>query len=124
MRQKGAATVVAAAMTAGLILVAAALVDVSRLVAAQTQATAAADAAALAAAPLTFFGGDPAGEASRFAARNGARLQACRCPIDRSLDPRVVLVEVAKTIELALFGSRTVRARAAAEFSPLDLLGP
>lgn len=123
MRQRGAATVVAAALTAGLILVAAALVDVSRLVAAQTQATAAADAAALAAAPLTFLGGNPAGEASAFAARNGARLRTCRCPIDRSLESRVVLIEVAKTVDLALLGSHTVRARAAAEFSPLELLG-
>lgn len=123
MRQRGAATIVAAALTAGLILVAAALVDVSRLVAAQTQATTAADAAALAAAPVTFFGGDPAGEASAFAVRNGARLTACRCSVDRGLTPRVVLVEVAKTVDLSLFGALTVRARAAAEFAPVDLLG-
>jgi hypothetical protein len=124
VKERGAATIVAVAVAAGLVVVAAGLVDVSRLVAAQVQATAAADAAALAAAPLTFLGGDPTEEAMAFAARNGAGLRACRCPIDRSLDPRVVLVEVAKTIDLALLGSHTVRARAAAEFSPRDLLGP
>lgn len=113
----------AMAMAAGLALVAAGLVDVGRLVAAHTQATAAADAAALAAAPLTFAGGDPRSEAAAFATRNGARLEACRCRLDRSLAARVVRVEVTKTIDLALFGSRTVRARAAAEFAPLDLIG-
>ena len=123
MKERGAATIVAVALATGLIDAAAGLVDVSRLVAAQVQATAAADAAALAAAPLTFLGGDPTEEASEFAVRNGAGLWRCRCPIDRSLDPRVVLVEVTKTVDLGLLGSHTVRARAAAEFSPLQLLG-
>ncbi len=91
----------------------------------QSGVQAAADAAALAAAPVTFrpFGSDgsPAAEAARFAAANGGRLIACRCPIDRSWETRVVEVEVGKEIDLMGLGRKEVRARAAAEFVPVEL---
>jgi len=122
VRERGAATVVVVSLISGLVLVTAGLVDVSRLVAARAQAVAAADAAALAAAPVTFFGGDPVAEAAALADRNGARLEVCRCPLDRSMQPRLVTVEVSAAVDLALLGSHTVQARSAAEFVPLQLL--
>lgn len=94
---------------------------------ARVQATAAADAAALAAAPVTFlpFGarGTPAEEAERFAAANGARLVACSCAVDRSWAHRTVVVDVERVVRLWPAGSITVRARGRAEFSPVLLLG-
>ncbi len=86
----------------------------------------AADAAALAAAPVTFrafgAGGGPAAEASRFAASNGARLVRCSCRIDRSWADRTVEVVVAVESAVLIFGRREIRAAARAEFSPVDLL--
>ncbi|HEX2152674.1 MAG TPA: Rv3654c family TadE-like protein [Acidimicrobiia bacterium] len=123
MTERGSATIVAIALVSGLTLVAGGLVGVARLVAAQVQATAAADAAALAAAPLTFLPGDPRGEARDYASANGARLTACVCWSDTSFRSRVVTVTVAKEVVVPVFGSLVVKARAAAEFDPMDLLG-
>lgn len=120
----GAISIVVVVLVAGLLLVAAGVVDVGRLLAGRAQAVAAADAAALAAAPLTFLPGDPSGASVEYAARNGARLVACRCAKQLDLAPRTVLVEVTLEVDTALFGTRRVQARAAAEFAPLDLLGP
>jgi hypothetical protein len=114
---------VAAAIVSGLVLVAAGLGATGRVVAAHVQATAAADAAALAAAPLTFLPGDPVEEASRFASLNGAHVVRCACEEDTALRKRTVTVEVAARVELPLVGMRTVRARAAAEFDPVSLVG-
>jgi len=92
----------------------------------RSEVQAAADAAALAAAPVTFrpFGteANPAAEAARFAAANGARLVRCFCPIDRTWVARIVEVEVVRDINLIGLGRREVRAMAAAEFVPVDLL--
>jgi len=92
----------------------------------RSQVQAAADAAALAAAPVTFrpFGssGNPAAEAARFAAENGARLVRCMCPMDRSWTARIVEVEVGVEISLFGLGQQEVRAVAAAEFVPVQLL--
>lgn len=122
MTDRGSASVVVVAWASVLVLVAAGLAGAGRVVAAHVQATAAADAAALAAAPLTFLPGDPAGEAARYASANGARLEACRCPRVVGFGVRVVTVQVVKQVELPWFGKVTVRARAAAEFDPMDLL--
>lgn len=87
---------------------------------------AAADAAALAAAPVTFrpFGsaGDPTAEAARFAQANGGRLIRCHCPIDPSWEARIVEVEVGEEINLIGLGRREIRTKAAAEFVPVELL--
>lgn len=95
-------------------------------VAAYLEAAAAADAAALAAAPVTFrpFGaqGTATEEAARFAAENGARLVVCRCRADETWAPRTVEVEVEQTVRLVVFGTRTVRATSRAEFTPARLL--
>lgn len=86
----------------------------------------AADAAVLAAAPLTFrpFGSirGPSEEAAIFAARNGARLVSCQCAVDRSWNARTVRVVVARSIRLPAVGSITVRAASRATFEPLLLL--
>lgn len=94
---------------------------------AYTAASNAADASALAAAPITFrpFGasGTPAAEAARYAERNGASLVRCRCPIDRSWAPRTVAVVVARRIHLPVIGSVRVSATSRATFEPIRLLG-
>ncbi len=123
MTERGSSTIVALALVSLLVLVAVGLAGIGRLIAAHVQVTAAADAAALAAAPVTFLGGDPGAEAAEYASRNGARLLACSCDVDRGLETRVVTVEVSSTVDLGLLGTRVVRARSAAEFAPLDLLG-
>lgn len=105
-----------------------AIADVGMYLASRLQAAAAADAAALAAAPVTFapFGarGAPAQEAARLAAVNGTRLVRCRCPVDRSWNPRVVEVSVARTVTLLGLPSVDVTAVSRAEFVPAALLAP
>lgn len=123
MSDRGSATIVSLAISSLLVLVAVGLAGVGRLASAHVQATAAADAAALAAAPVTFLGGDPRAEAADYAADNGARLVSCSCPLNRTFVLRVVAVEVVRDVDLGPLGTHTVRARAAAEFAPLDLLG-
>lgn len=107
------------------LLIALAVADVARYVAAGVEAATAADAAALAAAPVTFraFGSDrgPSAEASRFAEANGASLITCRCAIDRSWSTRTVEVIVERSLHLILLGTRTVRAVGRGEFLPARL---
>ncbi len=97
-------------------------------VAGYVQAAGAADAAALAAAPVTFrpFGavGSPTHEAARFAAANGTRLVRCSCPVDRSWSKRTVVVEVRRSIQLVGLGRFDVSATSRATFEPTALLGP
>lgn len=121
--ERGSSSLMALMIATALVLVAGGLVGVGRLVAAHVQVTAAADAAALAAAPLTFLAGDPRSEAVEFARRNGSRLVSCRCVRDPRLSARVVTVVVVATVDLGLLGEHSVRARAAAEFDPMDLIG-
>ncbi len=93
---------------------------------AHLEATTAADAAALAAAPVTFlpFGakGSPADEAARFARLNGARLVWCRCPLDQSFETRMVEVRVTRSIDLPVLGVTLIEASGRAEFVPAALL--
>lgn len=95
-------------------------------IAAHVQASNAADAAALAAAPVTFrpFGaaGGPASEAGRFAQLNGARLVRCACPVDESWNARTVEVVVVRVIALPVVGSVRIPAMSRATFEPAALL--
>jgi hypothetical protein len=95
-------------------------------VAGYVQAAGAADAAALAAAPVTFrpFGarGSPIQEAARFASANGTQLVHCSCPIDRSWDARTVTVVVKRSVTLVGFGTFDVSATSRATFEPAALL--
>lgn len=85
-----------------------------------------ADAAALAAAPVTFrpFGatGTARQEAARFAEENDVWLVSCTCRHDPSWAARSVEVRVARNVRLLLFGSRRVEAVGRAEFAPAMLL--
>jgi len=123
---RGGAAVLLLGVAAVVLLLAAALGAVGVYLRARVEAVAAADAAALAAAPVTFlpFGaeGTPADEAARFAAVNGARLLWCACPVDPSWEPRLVTVRVAKEARLWPVGSLTVTATGRAEFEPARLL--
>lgn len=116
------------AVCALVLVLGVAIADVAVLLTARLQAGTAADAAALAAAPVTFrpFGarGGPADEARRFAEANGTRLVACRCPIDRSWAAREVAVVVARTVDLLGYGVVTVHATSRARFEPARLLDP
>ena len=89
-------------------------------------ATAAADAAALAAAPATFppLGlGSPEAAAIRLATENGAVVTACSCRSDASWAKRSVEVEVAVEVVLPVVGRTEVLAVSRAEFEPVALTG-
>ncbi len=92
------------------------------------QAAGAADAVALAAAPVTFrpFGarGSPEREAALFASANGTRLVRCTCATDRSWNPRTVTVVVERPIDIPGLGRFKVRATSRATFEPAALLQP
>jgi len=99
--------------------------DLSLYLGARARAQVAADAAALAAAPVTFrpFGaaGSAADEARRFAARNGATLIECRCAPDPTWRSRAVMVHVSVSADLVLFGVTEATAWSSAEFDPTRL---
>lgn len=126
MSDRGAAAVLLLGVMVVVLLLAAVLGTVGAYLRARVEAVAAADAAALAAAPVTFlpFGaqGTPAEEAARFASANGTRLLWCACPVDPSWEPRTVAVEVAREVRLWPAGSLTVTAVGRAEFEPALLL--
>lgn len=124
MSDRGSASISMMVLAVSMVMIAGGLAGVGRLIAAHVQATAAADAAALAAAPITFLGGDPRAEAGRYASKNGFHLVRCRCPHDPGFQLRVVTVVVAKEVDLGLLGRHRVGARAAAEFDPMDLVAP
>lgn len=125
MKQHGSATLLVGGVLALSLLATALVVDVAEIVATRAKLTAAADAAALAAAPLTFAsfgsGSRPQGAAATVAGDNGARLETCLCQVNRSWDARTVVVVVVADADLRLLPDRRLRATAAAEFRPVDL---
>lgn len=125
--ERGSAAILLLAVAGLVVVLTIGVADVGAALAARLQAAAAADAAALGAAPVTFrpFGaeGSPASEAGRLATANGATLVSCRCPIDRNWRSRVVEVTVERRVSLLGLGSITVRASSQAEFDPTKLLG-
>jgi secretion/DNA translocation related TadE-like protein len=126
VKDRGGAAVLLLGVAAVILLLAAVLGAVGTYLRARVEAVAAADAAALAAAPVTFlpFGaeGTPTDEAARFALANGASLLWCACPVDPSWEPRTVTVQVAREVRLWPVGSLTVTAIGRAEFEPALLL--
>ena len=118
----GANLLVAALLVMGTVL-ALLIVDVAHIVREHARLAAAADAAALAAAPLTFapFGGqnDPTAAAASLAEHNGTRLVECRCVRNRSWSRRQVFVTVAATVDLLILGRRELEVAAGAEFRPV-----
>ncbi len=115
-------------LAAGAVVVvfAVATVGAGQYLVAAGQAQTAADAAALAAAPVTFrpFGalGSAREEAAIFAAANNAALVSCGCAQDPSWKNRTVEVTVRLPVRLVLFGHRSVHATSRAEFAPSRLL--
>ena len=109
-----------------VLMAALAVASVGAGVAAYVHAANAADAAALAAAPVTFrpFGarGSPTQEAARFASLNGVALLRCTCPVDQSWNSRTVEVVVAHSLRVPLVGSVTVKATSRATFEPAALI--
>ena len=126
--ERGAVAPLLLGVCALVLLVGLALAEVGALLTARLQAETAADAAALAAAPVTFrpFGAraGPVDEARRFAEANGARLVSCLCPVDRSWAAREVTVVVAREVALLGYGAVIVRATSRARFEPARLLLP
>ncbi|MEN8234063.1 MAG: Rv3654c family TadE-like protein [Actinomycetota bacterium] len=126
-RESGSAALLLLAVGGVVLVLALGVANAGVALTARLQAAAAADAAALAAAPVTFlpFGakGGPVSEARRLAAANGAVLARCDCRIDRSWRSRVVEVLVERRVELLGLGVITVRASSRAEFAPALLLG-
>jgi secretion/DNA translocation related TadE-like protein len=124
--EEGGAGIVLLAVVGFALVLSMLIADIGGYLAARLQAAAAADAAALASAPVTFSGfgdrGTPISVAVQVAAANGGRLVECRCPVDRSWGSRRVDVVVAREVSLMLFGSRQVRASSAAEFDPRALV--
>ena len=126
-RQRGAVSLIVAGLLVIGVVLSLLLVDVARVAAARARLSAAADAAALAAAPATFAdfgaGSDPERAAGETATANGAQLVECRCPVDHTWASRTVQVVVSADIDLTMLGSRRLQASAAAEFSPVRLAG-
>lgn len=126
MSERGSVSVVMLGLIGLLAVLGLMLGTAGHYLSVQGRVQAAADAAALAAAPVTFhpFGsaGNPVAEAARFAAANGGRLLRCVCSIDRSWNARIVEVEVSQEVNFIGLGRREIRARAAAEFVPVKLL--
>jgi secretion/DNA translocation related TadE-like protein len=125
--ERGSVTIVAAALIGLLAVLTAGLGGLAQVVAARDQAQMAADAAALAAAPVTFrpFGakGSAHGEAGRFAEANGASLVRCTgCEPDASWQSRIVEVVVSVEVDVLGLGVSSVSATSAAEFNPILLL--
>lgn len=125
-RERGSVAPLLLAVAGVVLVLAVGVADVGILLAARLQAAAAADAAALAAAPVTFrpFGATsgPDAEARRLAAANGARLTACSCRADPSWDARIVVVVGERRVPLLGLGTVTVAASSRAEFDPAMLL--
>jgi secretion/DNA translocation related TadE-like protein len=119
--ERGSATVLALALVLVIIGVGLAVVAATQLVTARTRAVLAADAAALAAAPMTFppiADQTPEQAAGEFAGANGARLLRCVCPIIDSFDPRAVEVEVRLPTRVVVVGQVELGAVGRAEFIP------
>lgn len=124
--ERGSAAALLLAVAGIVLVLTLGVADVGIAFGARLQAAAAADAAALAAAPVTFrsFGatGGPVDEARRLATANDATLSGCACRIDRSWRSRVVVVEVERSVALFGMGTITVSATSTAEFDPTKLL--
>ena len=126
MNERGSASLALLGVTALVMVLAVGLVAVGSVMRARIEASTAADAAALAAAPVTFlpFGakGTPTEEAARFASLNGARLLSCICPLDESWEARTIEVRTERMVEIWPLGEFAVEAVGRAEFVPALLL--
>ena len=124
--ERGSATIAAVGvLVLGFTLVAG-MAGIGQIVLARAKVVTAAEAGALAAAPVTFrpFGatGSPTAEADRMVRANGAVLVRCSCPYDPGYDPRTAIVTARLRVAVLGFREITLEATAAAEFAPVALL--
>ncbi len=123
--EAGSASLALLALAVVAVVVTLLVADTAVLLAGRARAQVAADAAALAAAPVTFrpFGarGGPADEAATYAHANGASLEECRCTRDTSWRARTVVVRVSIPLGLWLLPVSQVGAWSSADFIPIRL---
>lgn len=123
---RGAATILVIGLCAFIATIGVGTAALGVLFDAREQAATAAEAAALAAAVATYpptGAGSPRELAAEYAARNGARMVSCWCPVDGSLSVRVVAITVALSTDIPVFGEVLVGKTARAEFNPRSWLG-
>lgn len=114
------------AAVAVIAVVSVAVAGLGALYSARAQAQNAADAAALAAAVATYppaASSSPQEAAGLAAGENQARVMSCACPLNGSLEARVVEVVVGVEADVPVFGEWLVRAASRAEFDPGLWLG-
>ena len=126
---RGSVTVVAVGVLVLALVLAAGVTAIGQVSIAKNRVTAAAEAGALAAAPVTFrpFGatGSATDEAARLVSSNGATLVGCDCRPDRRYGPRTVAVTARADVDVLGLRKVSVEATAVAEFRPVALLiGP
>lgn len=121
--ERGSATVLVLAMLGALLLAGAGIGVLAQGQVAAIRAQTAADAAALAAAPETFFGKDPTNQAREYARVNGATLVECDCRLDPTWQTRRVKVSVRVPLAIWALDNAGVTRSAVAEFAPVALLG-
>jgi len=119
---QGSASLLGVALTMVAVVLGVLIADIGVLLRARSEAATAADAAALAAAPLTFHGSgaSPGEQAARYAAINGATLLSCACRVDPTWATRTVTVVVAISVDPLLTGPVEVAVSSRAEFVPTD----
>lgn len=125
-QDRGSSTLLAASLVGLTLVLALGLTAVVVVINGRAVAAAAADAAALGAAPATFAPlelGVPEIVAARLAHENGAELVSCSCRTDPTWATRSVLVEVAVEVAIPILGPTAVRAVSRAEFVPVALTG-
>lgn len=123
---RGAMAMAMAGVVAIVGVLSVAVAALGMLYGAKTQATTAADAAALAAAVASYppaSGRHPAVAAAEIADANGATVVACICSRDTSLEARTVEVMTVVVVDVPVFGTVTVKGVSRAEFDPLRWLG-
>lgn len=124
--EQGGMTILMVALCALVATIGIATTALGVLFDAREKAATAAEAAALAAAVATYpptAAGLPESLAAEYAARNDAELVSCWCPVDSTLQTRVVAVTVALTADIPVFGEVLVGKTARAEFDPRAWLG-
>ncbi|MDE0642561.1 MAG: hypothetical protein OXH95_00275 [bacterium] len=123
---RGGITIFAIGIVVFALVLVAGLAAAGQVLIARDRVFTAAEAGALAAAPVTFrpFGasGSAAEEAAKIVRANGARLVKCVCPPNPLYDPRTVTVTAEVTVEVLGWREMRLEATAAAEFRPVALL--
>lgn len=124
--ERGSITVLSVSALVLVFLLAVGVAGVGQVLVARARAVTAAEAGALAAAPVTFrpFGasGSAADEAARLVRANGAEFLSCSCDHDPGYSPRTVMVTARWTVTVLGLRDIGLEATAAAEFRPVELL--